>query len=66
MRLNYFHASHLLFGLYKQETEILRRKDDGNITTFGEKTCFSHMFTEDGILGGSDFNSCPGYFVLEI
>jgi len=31
VRLTYFHANRLLFGLYKQETEILRRKDDGNI-----------------------------------
>jgi hypothetical protein len=31
VRLTYFHANHLLFELYKQETEILRRKDDGNI-----------------------------------
>ncbi len=27
-----FHANRLLFGLYKQETEILQRKDDGNIS----------------------------------
>jgi hypothetical protein len=26
-----FYANRLLFGLYKQETEILLRKDDGNI-----------------------------------
>jgi len=31
VRLAYFHTNRLLFGLYKQETEILRRKDDGNI-----------------------------------
>jgi hypothetical protein len=29
VRLTYFHANRLLFGLYKQDTEILRRKDDG-------------------------------------
>jgi hypothetical protein len=33
-RLTYFHANRLLFGLYKQETEILRRKDDGNIKKY--------------------------------
>ncbi len=31
VHLAYFHTNRLLFGLYKQETEILRRKDDGNI-----------------------------------
>jgi hypothetical protein len=31
MRLAHFHANRLLTWLYKQETEILRRKDDGNI-----------------------------------
>jgi hypothetical protein len=31
VRLAYFQANRLLFGLYKQETEILGRKDDGNI-----------------------------------
>ncbi len=27
----YFHTNHLLTGLYKVETEISRRKDNGNI-----------------------------------
>ncbi len=31
VRLAYFQANRLLTGLYKQETEILIRKDDGNI-----------------------------------
>jgi hypothetical protein len=31
VRLAYFQANRLLFWLYKQETEILQRKDDGNI-----------------------------------
>jgi hypothetical protein len=31
VRFAYFHPNRLLTGLYKQETEILRRKDDGNI-----------------------------------
>jgi hypothetical protein len=31
VRLAYFHTNHLLTGLYKKETEILPRKDDGNI-----------------------------------
>ncbi len=31
MRLAYFHPNRLLPGLYKQEKEILWRKDDGNI-----------------------------------
>ncbi len=31
VRLTYFQDNHLLTGLYKQETEILLRKDDGNI-----------------------------------
>jgi hypothetical protein len=31
VRLAYFHNNCLLFGLYKQEAEILRRKDDSNI-----------------------------------
>jgi hypothetical protein len=31
VRLTYFHDNHLLTGHYKQETEILLRKDDGNI-----------------------------------
>jgi hypothetical protein len=31
VRLAYFHTNRLLFGLYKQETEILRTKDEGNI-----------------------------------
>ncbi len=31
VRLAYFHPNRLLTGLYKQETEILWRKDDGNI-----------------------------------
>jgi hypothetical protein len=31
VRLAYFHTNRLLFGLYKHETEILRRKDEGNI-----------------------------------
>ncbi len=31
VRLAYFQANRLLTGLYKQETEILLRKYDGNI-----------------------------------
>ncbi len=31
VRLAYFQANRLLTGLYKQETEILLRKDNGNI-----------------------------------
>ncbi len=31
VRLAYFHPNRLLTELYKQEMEILRRKDDGNI-----------------------------------
>jgi hypothetical protein len=31
MCLTYLQANRLLFGLYKQETEIHRRKDDVNI-----------------------------------
>jgi hypothetical protein len=31
VRLTYFHDNHLLTGRYKQEKEILLRKDDGNI-----------------------------------
>jgi hypothetical protein len=31
VRLTYFHANRLFFGLYKQETEKHRRKDDANI-----------------------------------
>jgi hypothetical protein len=31
VRLTYFHANRLLTELYKQETEISLRKDDGNI-----------------------------------
>ncbi len=31
VRLTYFYSNRLLTGLYKQETEILWRKDDGNI-----------------------------------
>jgi hypothetical protein len=31
VRLTYFQDNHLLTGHYKQETEILLRKDDGNI-----------------------------------
>jgi hypothetical protein len=31
VRLAYFQANRLLFGLYKHEMEILQRKDNGNI-----------------------------------
>jgi hypothetical protein len=31
VRLTYFHDTRLLTGLYKQETEIRRRKDEGCI-----------------------------------
>jgi hypothetical protein len=30
VRLAYFQANRLLYGLYKQETELLQRKYDGN------------------------------------